>query len=158
MATARCDVNAARRAVNISGAAFFHDVWTDHIYPAIHTEHDALRVMPASRMAAKHEKEHKGKKDKKDTKDKKEHTEHKEHKDDADIIRDKSVAVLDEVRVTTERRNVYANLAWTHPSANTTLHVNSTYDKVANLALDMFCDTSRTSGLISRGVSCISQG
>ena len=136
---------AARRdAVSSNGSAFFRDVWIEQIYPEIRLEYGALRLMPASRMTAKHEKEPKDKKDK------------KEHKDDADIIRDKLVAVLDEVRVKTERRNVYANLPWTHPSANTTLHVNSTYDKVANLALDMFCDTL---GLcISRGVSCISQG
>ena len=85
-------------------------------------------------MTAKHEKEPKDKKDR------------KEHKDDAEIIRDKLVAVLDEVRLSSERRNVYCNLAWTHPSANTTLHVKNTFDKVANLALDMFCDTSRASG------------
>ena len=145
MAMARRDAHAARRAVNSNGSAFFHDVWKDHIYPETKHEYDALRLMPASRMTAKHEKEQK---------DKKEHKEHKEHKDDADISRDKLVAVLDEARVTTERRNVYANLAWTHPSANTTLHVNSTYDKVANLALDMFCDTAGV--FISRGVSCIS--
>ena len=145
--------NARRDAVNSNGSAYFRDVWDELIYPAIRNEYDALRLMPASRMTAKHEKEPKDKKDKKDKK------EHKEHKDDADIIRDKLVAVLDEVRLTSERRHVYCNLAWTHPSANTTLHVNNTYDKVANLALGMFFDTSGTSGgFIRRGVSCISQG
>ena len=126
-----------RDAVSINGSVFFHDFGVEHIYPEIKNEYDALRLMPASRMTAKHEKEPKDKKDKK---------EHKEHTDDAEITRDKLVAVLDEVRLTSERRNVYCSLAWTHPSANTTLHVNNTYDKVANLALDMFCDTSRTSG------------
>ena len=58
-------------------------------------------------------------------------------------------AVLDEVRLTSERRNAYSNLAWTHPSANTTLHATNTYDRVANLALDMFCDNSRPSGGLS---------
>ncbi len=124
---------ARRDAVNSNGSAFFRDDWIEQMYPEIRIEYDALRLVPASRMTAKHEKE---------PKDKEEHKGHAEHKDDAEIIRDKLVAVLDEVRVKTERRNVYANLAWTHPSANTTLHVNSTYDKVANLALDMFCDTS----------------
>ncbi len=140
MATASGDVNAARRAVSISGAAFFHDVWTEQIYPAIHKEYDALRVMPASRMTAKHEKEHK---DKKDKRGKPEHKEHKEHRDDADIIHDRLVAVLEEVRVKTERRHVYCNNSWTHPSANTVLHASSTYEKISNLALDMFCDTSK---------------
>ena len=131
---------ARRDDVNSNGSAFFRDVWVEQIYPEIRNEYDALRLMPASRMTAKHETEPKDKKDKKDKK------EHKEHKDDAEIFRDKLIAVLDEVRLSSERRNVYCNLAWTHPSANTTLHVNNTYDRVANLALDMFCDTSRTSG------------
>ena len=74
MAMAGFDVTAARRAVNSSGSAFFHEVWAEHIYPQIENEYDALRVMPASRMTAKHEKEHK---DKKDSKDNMEHKEHK---------------------------------------------------------------------------------
>ncbi len=53
--------------------------------------YDALRVMPASRMTAKHEKEHKGKKD---TSDKVEHKARKERKDDACIIQDRVVAVV----------------------------------------------------------------
>ena len=80
MAQASCDVVAVRSAVSISGAALFRDVWTDHLYQAIHNECDPLRVMPASRMTAKHEKELK------DTKDKKDKMEHKEHMDDAYII------------------------------------------------------------------------
>ena len=103
MAKASCDVVAARGAVDISGAAFFGDVWPQHSYPAINTEFEALRLMPASRMTAKHEKEHRDKKDTKGKKEHKEHPEHKEHKDDADIIQHKMVAVLDEARVTKER-------------------------------------------------------
>ncbi len=86
--------------------------------------------MPALRMPAKHEKQ----RDQKDT---------TEHKDDADIIQHKLVAVLDEVRVKTERRHVYSSLSWTQPSDNTPLHTNITYEKGANLALGMFCDTSK---------------
>jgi hypothetical protein len=45
--------------------------------------------------------------------------------------------------VKTERRHVYCNLSWTHPSANTVLHASSTYEGIYNLALYMFCDTSK---------------
>ena len=38
---------------------------------------------------------------------------------------------------------MYCNISWTHPSANTVLHASSTYEKISNLALDMFCDTSK---------------
>ncbi len=141
------NVMARRDAVNSNGSAFFHDVWIDHIYPEISNEYDALRLMPASRMTAKHEKEPKDKKDKK---------EHKEHKDDADIIHHRMVAALDEARVKTERRNVYMSLSWTHPGDNTPLHTNITYEEVANLAHVL----RHFAGCIGRGVvdSCLSQG
>jgi len=35
------------------------------------------------------------------------------------------------------------NLAWTGPLDNTSLQVSIPYEKVANMALDMFCDTSK---------------
>ncbi len=130
MAKASSDVAAARGEDHISGASFFRDAWSQHIYPSIKIQYAAIRLMPALRMTAKHEKLM----DKKNT---------KEHKDDADIIQDKKVAVLEEVRVKTERRNVYANNSWTHPSANTVLHASSTYEDISTLALYMFCDTAK---------------
>ncbi len=51
--------------------------------------------------------------------------------------------VLGEVREGGERRNAYMNITWTGPVANTQLQTNTTYGQVANLALDMFCDTSK---------------
>ena len=48
---------------------------------------------------------------------------------------------MEEVAKNKERRNVYMNLAWTSPVANTGLNDKILYDKVANMALDMFCDT-----------------
>ncbi len=85
--------------------------------------------MPAVRIKAKHEK----------LMEKKNKT---EHKADADIIQDRMVAVMEEVRVKDERRNVYMNLAWTGPIDNTQLQTNLTYEKVASLAVDMFCNTA----------------
>ena len=70
--------------------------------------------------------------------------EKKEPKEDADVIRRKIMLVMEEVRLKTERRNAYMNLAWTGPIDNTGLEVNIPYDKVANMAVDMFCDTSST--------------
>ena len=41
-----------------------------------------------------------------------------------------------------ERRNTYMNLAYTGPIDNTNLQGSIPYAKVANMAMDMFCDTS----------------
>ncbi len=38
---------------------------------------------------------------------------------------------------------MYCNLAWTPPNDNTKLQKNIAYDKVANMALDLFCDMSK---------------
>ena len=129
MAKASSDVAAARGEDHINGASFFRDAWSQHIYPSVKIQYEAIKLMPALRMKAKHEK----------LMEKKNNT---EHRADADIIQDKLVAVMEEVRVKGERRNVYVILAWKGPVDNTQLQTNLTYEKVANLTLDMFCNTA----------------
>ena len=53
------------------------------------------------------------------------------------------------VREKTEKRNVYLNLTWTGPMDNTTLQATISYDKVANVAVDMFCDASEATKAVS---------
>ena len=53
------------------------------------------------------------------------------------------------MREKAEKRNVYLNLAWTSPVDNTPLQANISYDKVANAAVDMFCDASEATKAVS---------
>ena len=55
-------------------------------------------------------------------------------------------SVVDEARRAGERRNSYQNLAFTAPHENTNLQRDITYSKVANMAVDMFMDTSLPPG------------
>ena len=121
--------NAARGVVDFGGETF-RDVWTRVIYPAIKDEYEELVNTVPLRMRVKQEKlvERKGK---------------KEDKAAADIIQSKRSSVMEEVRSKAERRTAYVNLAWTGPSDNSRLQVNIPYAKVANMAADMFCDTSK---------------
>ena len=91
--------------------------------------YDVLKLLPSSRMTAKQTE--------------RENTDKKEHKADVDIIHHKLSSVLAEVRESGERRNTYMNITWTGPVENTRLQTNITYENVANLALGMFCDTSK---------------
>ncbi len=120
---------AGRHVLDINGALSFREVWVHHIYPVFQPMYDELKLLPSSRMTAKQTEREK--------KDK------KEHKADVDIIHHKISSVLAEVRESGERRNTYMNITWTGPVDNTQLQTNITYEKVANLALDMFCDTSK---------------
>ncbi len=100
-----------------------------NIYPSIQPMYDVLKLLPSSRMTAKQTE--------------RENTDKKEHKADVDIIHHKLSSVLAEVRESGERRNTYMNITWTGPVDNTQLQTDITYEEVANLALDMFCDTSK---------------
>ena len=145
MAASSDDV-VASGAVNISGAESFRDVWVRQIYPLIKPDYEELLMATPLRMKAKHDKtlerisEKKDKKEKKEEKDKKEKTESRE---EGECMLRKIESVVMEVREKSERRNAYMNLAWTGPHDNTRLQVNIPYDKVANMAVDMFCDTSK---------------
>ena len=114
--------------VDISAAVSFRDIWAQYIYPVIQSAYDGLKLLPSTRMTAKQmEKE---KKDKKAC------------KSNEDIIHSKLCGVMAEVRDSGERRNTYMSLTWTGPVDNTRLHTNVTYQTIANMAVDMFCDTS----------------
>ena len=61
-----------------------------------------------------------------------------------DVISSKLASILEEVEKKSEQRNVYLNLVWTGPCDNTStsLQGNMPYEKVANVAIDMFCNTA----------------
>ena len=94
--------------------------------------------------------EKKEKKEKKEKQDKQEEKDYEElfwetafAETEGEATQRNNVSVLDEVRKSSERRNAFMNLAWTGPNDNTSLQVNIPYEKVANCAMDMFCDTSK---------------
>ena len=58
-------------------------------------------------------------------------------------IHRKLEGILEDLRDTSERRNVYMNLAWTGPVENTRLQEQIPYQKVANMAIDLFMDSSK---------------
>ena len=113
---------------DLPAAISYRDIWAQYIYPAIQPAYDELKMLPSTRMTAKQtEREHKDK---------------KPSKSDVDIIHYKLCGVMAEVRDNGERRNTYMNLAWTGPVDNTRLYTNVTYQTIASMAVDMFCDTS----------------
>jgi hypothetical protein len=132
----------------ISGAESFRDVWARRIYPVIRLDYEELMSTTPSRIKARQGRtlEKKGKKEKKEKQEKKSDEEvfwdGVGTETDEEASRRKIVSVLEEVREKSERRNAYMNLAWTGPIDNTSLQVNIPYEKVANMAVDMFCDTS----------------
>ena len=113
---------------DIAAAASFREVYAQLIYPAIQQVYDKLKLLPSTRMTAKQTE-----------KEKKDKT---AYKSNTDIIHYKLCGVMSDVRDSGERRNTYMNLAWTGPVENTRLHTNAAYQKVANMAADMFCDAS----------------
>ena len=121
---------ASGGAVDSSGAELFRDVWAQTIYPVIQAAYEELLQMTPLRMKAKHEKLLEDKKDK------------KEPTEDAAIIRRQVMSVMEELTLNSERRNSYMNLAWTSPRDNSRLQQTISYARVANMAVDRFCDTS----------------
>ena len=131
----------------------FRTVWSESVYPVIQAEYDALVREVPSRLQAKHD----SKVAKLENKEKKEKKEKKEHEGrsvkgkherlafdtpDQSILR-KMETILDDLSERKERRNVYMNLAWTGPVENSRLQENIPYQKVANMAIDLFLDTSK---------------
>ena len=62
-------------------------------------------------------------------------------------MKKKLEAVQVEVREKKEKRNFYGNLAWLAPAENTALQTDISYDKVANLAIDMFMNPVASAAL-----------
>ena len=131
----------------------FRTVWSESVYPVIQAEYDALVREVPSRLQAKHD----SKVAKLENKEKKEKKEKKEHEGrsvkgrheslafdtpDQSILR-KMETILEDLSERKERRNVYMNLAWTGPVENSRLQENIPYQKVANMAIDLFLDTSK---------------
>ena len=145
---------SANDDVAFSVAASFADVWVRHIYPVLQPAYEELLSTTPLRMKAKQgkalEKKEKKEKKEKDKKDKQEMNDEEEEfwkhslaETEKEATQRKIASVLEEVKVQSERRNAYMNLAWTEPNDNTSLQVNIPYEKVANCAMDMFCDTSK---------------
>ena len=131
----------------------FRTVWSESIYPAIQAEYDALVREVPSRLKAKHaskmaklEKKEKKRSAKGEHEGRSVKGEHDEgfafDTPDQSILR-KMETILEDLSETKERRNVYMNLAWTGPVENTRLQENIPYQKVANMAIDLFLDTSK---------------
>ena len=99
-------------------------------FPVIKTDYEELVLMEPLRVKAMQEKRFAKKRQKEQT-------------EDAAVIKSKKHSVMEVVREKSECRNAYMNLACTVPGDNSRLQVNISYDKVANMAVDMFCDTSK---------------
>ena len=122
----------------------FRDAWTNIIYPKIWEEYEDLLGRIPFRIEAKEDikvAKEVAKKEKKDEEKK----EKKNKKDPAvpdQHVVNKLKSILAEVKKHGERRNAFLNLAWTGPVDNTSLQSDISYEKVANMALDLFVDTS----------------
>ena len=121
--------------VHLGGVISFRDAWALTVFPCVKDDYMELRDAVPLRIQARLEK--------KGASEKKEKV----------AIQDKMDSVLEEVRKKSERRNAYLNLAWTEPIGNSRLQEDVSYEKVANVALDMFCDTAKTMSADSGGAS-----
>ena len=127
--------------------------------------HEIPKRVAASEQAKREKKEKKEKKAAKTKKTKKDRetadrraasadkNDEKDEKDEIDdgtelsdkelsVVHCKLQSILGDVAEHRERRNTYLNLAWTGPVDNTSLQTSIPYEKVANMALDMFVDTT----------------
>ena len=159
---------AAPCATSSLGAVSFGEVWSTTIWPVLREDYNALLRMTPSRLKAKNDKKEKEKekqKEKKKPKKEKNGDAEKENErfplgndeedaqfwqllddvpdDNGELCCRKIASVLEDMKDTGERRDVYMNLAWTGPCDNTRLQSSILYDKVANMAIDMFMDTSK---------------
>ena len=145
----------------------FRTVWSESVYPVIQAEYDALVREVPSRLKAKHaskvaklekkEKKRSAKGEHEGRSVKGEHEGFAFDTPDQSILR-KMETILEDLSATKERRNVYMNLAWTGPVENTRLQENIPYQKVANMAIDLFLDTSKLAVSAPAGNSQDSEG
>ena len=61
----------------------------------------------------------------------------------SDIVAAKLKDIVDAVREKGETTNAHLNLCWTGPVDNTPMQAKIAYGKVANVAVDLYCDASR---------------
>ena len=70
-----------------------------------------------------------------------------------DLVNKKLNDILGSVRAHGERRNTYLNLAYTGPIDNTKFALNISFLKVANMAMDLFCDTSAVATAVAESAT-----
>ena len=130
----------------LRGTESFRAVWAETIYPVIKSDYQALLQTVPSRLKVKREQLEQDQK-KTEKRDKKKAAGREDVVfafDTPDLaIHRKLAGVLADLRETKERRNVYMNLAWTGPVENTRLQEKIPYQKVANMAIDLFMDSSK---------------
>ena len=148
----------------LPGTEHFTQVWRERIWKVIEPEFSKLFDHPTTRIEEKAAKRLRQKKEKnEDKKHRKERkASDKENDGDSDdpthvandLLKSKMKLTMEGVQRTSEARNVYMNLCWTGPCANTTLHKDIHYEKVANMVIDMFMDTSVAVSALAAG-SCL---
>ena len=152
MAIASTGCAGPRADSAMSGTELFSRVWSEEIWKEIQPEYEQLcNTMPQriQEKATKRLLENAQRKEKKQKKERKEAGDDDGEEDDVEaniakkILEKKMKEVMDDVLKHKERRNVYMNLAWTGPCANTALQSNILYEKVANMAIDLFIDPSK---------------
>ena len=114
-----------------SGAESFADVWSRKVWPAIKSDYEELVKQLPTRWQ---EQQHQIKAEKKKP---------KVNEGFHDIVTRKLQKLIAETVEKKERRNIYLNLAWTGPIDNTRLQAHIPFEKVYNMALDMFIDVSQ---------------
>ena len=116
------------------------ELFSTEVFPILAEDFEALlKMLPTRVQKAADDK--KAKKEKKEKRDDDDHDDKKK-----DHLTAKLQSVVDEARRAGERRNSYQNLAFTAPHENTNFQRDITYSKVANMAVDMFMNTSLPPG------------
>ena len=114
-----------------SGAESFADVWSRKVWPAIKSDYEELvKELPARWQEQQHQIKTENKKP-------------KVNEGFHNFVTRKLQKLIAETVEKKERRNIYLNLAWTGPIDNTKLQAHIPFEKVYNMALDMFIDVSQ---------------
>ena len=154
----------------------FIDVWAEKIYPVIKDDYATMvgksPTQRYARMQVKAAKKERRKEEERDKKLKKKEKKHpKEEAASASKDEDPTEEYSDQeaesasltysdnqqrlqeivtaVNEKKEKHNVYMNLAWTGPVDNTSLQATISYEKVAHVAIDLFCDPAVASAAAS---------
>ena len=134
----------------------FVDVWSEKIYPVIKDDYAMLVGKSPTRRTARMQVKAEKKAKKKDKNERKQTAASAANNDvpTEDYSDDEAASaacahadnqerlqeIVTAVHEKKEKRNVYMNLAWTGPIDNTSLQANISYEKVAHVAIDLFCD------------------
>jgi hypothetical protein len=102
----------------------FADYWTKTIFPVIGKRYDRLLLRLPTRREKKAESAH-------------------DEAGTSEALHKHLKGILSEVQENGERRNSFMNLAYTGPTDNTHLQRDMAYEKVANMAADMYLDTRK---------------